>query len=200
MLLCCLHCWCHHAAFAMTLVLLLAFRYVGSWLGAPLHLDPALRRTSAIMPKLDFSLTPRQLQLLLGGDIDDPALHLDLSKDSRWAAWDPDAKECSYGMSIRNQLQQYSLDHIIPSSRTGQHHPRNYFLMPREVNTYFGNSWTAEKVAYIGLEAAQAAGSQHAGWSKITLGGLQATRRSKAMLLQDSMLGPLPSLWLELHD
>jgi hypothetical protein len=30
--------------------------------------------------------------------------------------------------------------------------------MPCHVNTYFGNSWSAEKVAYIGLGAAVAAG------------------------------------------
>jgi hypothetical protein len=61
-------------------------------------------------------------------------------------------------LDCRQQLEEYSLDHIIPSSRGGKDHPTNYFLMPRHVNNYFGNSWTAEKVAYIGAGAALAAG------------------------------------------
>jgi hypothetical protein len=59
------------------------------------------------------------------------------------------------------------MDHTIPVSRGGQDHPQNYFLMPRKVNNYFGNSWTAEKVAYIGPEAAQAAGRHR--WHGLTL-------------------------------
>lgn len=55
-------------------------------------------------------------------------------------------------------LSDYSLDHIIPVSRGGKNHPDNYFIMLPWVNNYFGNSWTAEKVAYIGLSAAVGAG------------------------------------------
>jgi hypothetical protein len=56
-----------------------------------------------------------------------------------------------------------TIDHIIPASRGGEHQPCNYFLMPIDVNAYFGNNWTAEKVAYIGHEAAVEA------WLRLTM-------------------------------
>lgn len=129
----------------------LLFRYVGSWLGEPLGLNPSLRQTSAIVSLLGTQLTLHKLQLLLNGHLNDPALNLSLSQES-----------LSCDLRVRRQLQQLSLDHIIATSRGGQDHPQNYFLMSRQVNNYFDNSWTAEKVAYIGPQAALAAGSWHA--------------------------------------
>jgi hypothetical protein len=122
-------------------------------------MDPALRRTATILFEV-LRLTPQQLQLLLDGYINDPELQYGLTRFRRENLphghdyyIEPSTGECW------RELQDYSLDHIIPSSLGGQHHPQNYFLMPREVNNYFGNSWTAKKVAYIGAGAALAAGS-----------------------------------------
>lgn len=55
------------------------------------------------------------------------------------------------------------IDHIIPASRGGHNNRLNYFLMPRAVNNYFADKWTAEKVAYIGVNAALGPGSQYYG-------------------------------------
>jgi hypothetical protein len=144
------------------------------------------------MSKLESSLTPHQLQLILSGEVDDryPALDMALSKDS-YAPYSD-----SNHTQVCQQLKQYSLDHIIPSSRRGQDHLNNYFLMPRKVNNYFGNSWTAEKVAYIGHEAAQAAGRHHAGWYPMSLGDLRA-RRSQALqpVNIEVWLETFPYLW-----
>lgn len=117
MLLCCLYCLC-------VSTLLGSCRYVGSWLGAPLQMDPALRRTTTILSEVAFRLTPQQLQLLLDGYINDPELQYGLTRFRRENLphghdyyIEPSTGECW------RELQDYSLDHIIPSSLGGQHHP-----------------------------------------------------------------------------
>lgn len=52
-----------------------------------------------------------------------------------------------------------TIDHIIPSSQGGRDDLFNYFLMPSAANNYFGNDWSCEKVAYIGVRAAVMAGA-----------------------------------------
>lgn len=126
-------------------------RYVGNWLKWPLYLDADLRRTKEVMSKLSQKLTYSELNAMLKG-----------SYNFAWG-WDREfcERRClrpSHAWRTYRLLGDYSLDHIIPVSRGGKHHPENYFLMPQQVNNYFGNSWTAEKVAYIGLDAALAAG------------------------------------------
>lgn len=91
--------------------------------------------------KLLYSrLGVRGLNALLAGQMDDLALMLpgglsDLA-GVNWHEW----------TEVYNLLSSYSLDYIIPVSRGGKDHPKNYFLMPTHVNFYFGNSWSAEKV------------------------------------------------------
>lgn len=113
-------------------------------------LEPQLRKTSRIWDRLRSQLAPTEVKSLLKGDLN--ALRercLDPSHGARKTSKDM-RRSCAL-------LQGYSIDHIIPKSRGSKDHPENYFLMPRRANMYFGNSWTAEKVAYIGPEAALAA-------------------------------------------
>jgi hypothetical protein len=114
-------------------------------------LKPELRKPSRIKFDLAYHLTSQQLQALLMGDITEMN-----SLPMQCLAWDNFDCRCDDNWRILDS--HYSLDHIIPKSRGGINHHHNFFLMPRSTNCYFGNSWTAEKVAYIGLEAAVAAG------------------------------------------
>lgn len=114
-------------------------------------LEPQLRKTSRIWDRLRSQLAPTEVKSLLKGDLN--ALRkrcLDPAHGARKTSEAQNLRSCAL-------LQGYSIDHIIPKSRGGKDHPENYFLMPRRAKMYFGNSWTAEKVAYIGLEAALAA-------------------------------------------
>jgi len=142
----------HSVQAASFLSIITCCRYVGSWKAQPLGLDRVLRKPAAILSKLQGGLAPQEVQALLSHEgFNAPSLrhaHLSTSSSSTFAQWELNSK----------LLSSYSFDHIIPASRRGQDHPDNYFLMPLRVNGYFGNGWTAEKVAYIGAGAAMAAG------------------------------------------
>jgi hypothetical protein len=127
------------------------------------------------MNTLRSRLAPTEVKALLKGDLN--AL--------RARCLDPDhgvVQTFEDLVSSITMLRGYSLDHIIPKSRGGKDHPHNYFLMRKEVNGYFGNSWTAEKVAYIGLEAAVAAGTFRWPGLRLKKSLLKSMLRDKATL------------------
>jgi hypothetical protein len=47
-------------------------------------------------------------------------------------------------------LDGKQIDHIIPKSVGGLDHPRNYCIVPDELNRAWANNWTADKRAILG--------------------------------------------------
>lgn len=54
-------------------------------------------------------------------------------------------------------LEGLEVDHIIPKSVGGWDHPRNYCLVPMDLNRAWYNNWNAEKRAALGPTTIQSA-------------------------------------------
>ena len=52
-------------------------------------------------------------------------------------------------------LDGLEVDHIIPKSIGGIHHPRNYALVPAALNRAWANDWTDHKRATLGNSIVQ---------------------------------------------
>lgn len=67
---------------------------------------------------------------------------------------------------------EWHVDHIIGDNVGGHNWPANYFLMPKNVNLYFGAWLTLEKRRYVGIPA----------WSAATGFTVWATQKARATL------------------
>ena len=66
-------------------------------------------------------------------------------------------REVRRALAPHVRLRGLEVNHIIPKSIGGRHHPRNYALVPAALNREWANNWTADKRAALGHSIVQEA-------------------------------------------